>query len=403
MQKKSEMSAVDNVSAALSSDDILCEILIRLPPELVFRSLLVSKRWLNFICSSTFLQYYLNRWPVSYRLLGFFISNSLYLKSPKGGQRRPKTEPALPLLPTCQEGDELSDSAVLKPLGYLMDSANGLLLCGRHPKSYFVWNPITNERQELPHPRVHFDELCMAFLVDNYPVDDICYKVIRAKCESIVDDSKTVTIETYHSKTRTWYYSKLACSSALALTPWLAATVIRGVVHWYAAMGNLAIYDPQRDSRRIEVVKLPGSNDYEERALGESSDGLLQYGWSKETGMEIWVLRNDKCSSSGAKSSTFNWNLNYRLKFKTMWKRSLRVAKICRRFDKETQILSFHPKDSSSVYIRSGSEIFLYHVGTEKIEPVLYNGRGSSIMWDFSRVVPYFRPCWPHSSLCAVP
>ncbi|CAN0830732.1 F-box protein At5g03970 [Linum grandiflorum] len=344
------MSGVDNVSAALSSDDILCEILIRLPPELVFRSLLVSKRWLHFICSSSFLQYYLNRWPVSYRLLGFFISNTLYIKRPKGGQRRPKSEPALPMLPTCKEGDDLLDSRVLKPLGYLLDSANGLLLCGRHPKSYVVWNPITNERQKLPKPRVHFDELCMAFLVDNYPIEEMCYKVIRAKCESVIDDCKTVSIETYHSKTKTWYYSTLTSSSALALSPWLAATVIRGVVHWYAAMGNLAIYDPQCNESRIEVIKLPGANDYEERAIGESSDGVLQYGWSKETGMEIWFLRNDK--SAGLK-----WNL------------------------------------------RSGSEIFLYHLGRETVVPVLYHGRGSSIMWDFIRVVPYFRPCWPHSSL----
>ncbi|CAI0625416.1 unnamed protein product [Linum tenue] len=390
------MLVVDSVGAALSSDDVLCEILIRLPPAEVFRSLLVSKRWLRFICSSGFLQFYLNRWPVSYRLLGFFVSNNLYLKRPKDGQRRPKSEPALPLLPTCKEGDDLSFSGILKQLGYLIDSSNGLLLGGRHPKSYSVWNPITNKHQKLPHPRVYFEELCMAFLVDGYPIEDMCYKVIRAKCECIIDDIKTVCIETYHSKTRTWYYSILTCSSSLALCPWMAGTVVRGVVHWYAAMGNLAIYDAQSDERRIEVIKLPGSNDYEERALGESCDGLVQYGWSNESGMEIWVL---KSSDQGISSS--NWNLRYRLKFKTMWRRNLRmVAAGGCRFDKETQILSFYPKDSDSVYIRSGSEIFIYHRGTETVEPVSYHGRGSSIMWDFSKVVPYFRPCWPHSSVC---
>ncbi|CAL1382871.1 unnamed protein product [Linum trigynum] len=127
-------------------------------------------------------------------------------------------------------------------------------------------------------------------------------------------------------------------------------------------MGNLEIYDAQSGERRIVVIKLPGSNDYEERALVDSYDGLVQYGWSNESGMEIWGL---KSSDQGVSSS--KWDLRYRLKFKTMRRRNLRMmaAGSCR-FDKETQIVSFYAKDFDFVYIRSSFEIFVYHRGTEQ-------------------------------------
>ncbi|CAN1176706.1 hypothetical protein LINPERHAP2_LOCUS32683, partial [Linum perenne] len=63
--------------------------------------------------------------------------------------------------------------------------------------------------------------------------------------------------------------------------------------------------------------------------------------------------------------------------------------------------VSFHPKDFDTIYISSDLEIFLYHFGRETVEPLGYQGRSSSIMWDFNRVI-YFRPCWPHSSLCSM-
>ncbi|KAJ4845534.1 hypothetical protein Tsubulata_015621 [Turnera subulata] len=36
--------------------------------------------------------------------------------------------------------------------------------------------------------------------------------------------------------------------------------------------------------------------------------------------------------------------------------------------------------------------------GSLHLEAVHYSGRASSTMWDFNRVVPYFRPAWPHIS-----
>lgn len=398
--------ARNSVCTALSCDDILGDILLRLPPDVIPKLILVSKRWLYLICSYSFRHSYMGQWEVGSYLVAFFVWNSLYLGRRQSGLRRPRSEPAIPILSPTREGDELKFSKILNRLGYFIDSCNGVLLCGRHSRTYYVWDPVTRQQQKLPKPRVFFEEFCMAFIVENCPDENICYRVIRAKCECKLEGSNHVTIETYFSKNTTWCFSTLTCPSALSLTPWTVATVIRGVIHWYALRGSIAIYDPDHDEKRIGVVKLPGSFDFDEQVLGESSDGCLQYGWSNASGLQIWVLEKEEggyssiFSSNSDNNNSIKWNLRYKLNFKTMWRRNLTVANTFSTRTKETVILSFLLRKSQSVYIRSGSNIFVYDFEKGTVEAVQYEGRGSSIVWDFCKVVPYFKPSWPRSNLC---
>lgn len=393
----------DSVHAVLSCDDILQEILLRLPPSAVFKLIIISKRWLRVICSSSFRQCYVSRWKQNFRLLGFFVCNFLYLGRPRDGYQRPSWEPALPLLSTCKEGDDLKSSGILKKLGYFIDCSNGILLSGRHPKTYYVYNPMTKQQYQLPEPKQFYKMLCMAFIVEEYPDDVMCYKVIRAKCECKLKERNTVSTETFSSKTGTWKQTTLTCSTTFALRPRTVAMVVKGIVHWFAMWGNLAIYDPRFGDRRITLVKLPTgvlSREHEESVLGESSDGLLQYGQSSNLGVEIWVLDNEGgVTSSSYRNSTDlknKWILKWRLNFKVMWKQNPTLGMHC----KESQILSFLPKNSQSIFIRSGWNIFLCDLETKRVEMVYYQGRGAAISWESSKVVPYFLPAWPLSAVC---
>ncbi|PRQ41756.1 putative F-box domain-containing protein [Rosa chinensis] len=297
-EKKKEKILENDVHAALTCDDILNEILLRLPDKFIFGFILVSKRWLRVICSSSFRSDYHARWRVNFHLLGFFVCNQLYLCRRKDGMRRPKSEPALQLLRACEEGDDvcndLMSSGNCKQLGYFIDSANGLLLCGRHPLTYSVWNPINKVLFQLPQPQRFYKRLCMAFIAEDYFNDILHYKVIRANL------------------TGTWKHFTLTCSSNFSLRPWTVATVINGVVYWYATQGKIAIkesltiYDPRIGNTCIVLLKLPDgkiSQDYDEFVLGESSDGLLQYGQSSKSGMEIWVLEKEQDSISSITTS----------------------------------------------------------------------------------------------------
>ncbi|KAM0992340.1 hypothetical protein ACFX13_010771 [Malus domestica] len=376
-------------------DDILHEILLRLPEKSVFSLILVSKRWLRVICSPSFRCDYHARWKVNYHLLGFFVCNHLYLGISKYGMRRPLTEPAIHFLSACEEGDNLMVSAP-KQLGYFLGTSNGLLLFGRHPMTYTVWNPVSKQLCKLPQPQQFYQSLCMAFLTveDDCFNDAVHYKVIRAKC-NCRRESKTVSIETYSSISGTWKHFTLTCSSTFALRPWREATVVNGILHWFATQGNLAIYDPRLGNRRINLLKLPEgriSQDYDECVLGQSSDGLLQYGQSSTSGMEIWVLEAGESSfssiSTGNVQSQKKWNLRYRLGFKAMWKQNPDHGK----HSKEAKLMAFLHQNSEYIFIRAGWNIYFFHLKSQKLKEIRYLGRDPSIQWDDSTVVPFYRP-----------
>lgn len=389
----------NSVYDVLNCDDILHEILLRVPPPTIFKLIIVSKRCMHVICSSSFRRRYLTQWGQNFRLLGFFVCNFLYLGRPRDGYRRPSWEPALPFLSTCKEGDDLKTSGILKKLGYYMDSSNGIILSGIHPKIFYVYNTMTKQQYQLPEPQQFYKTLCMALIVEEYLDGDICYKVIRAKCESKLKERNTVSVETYSSKTGSWKQSTLMCSTSFALRPKTVGMVVGGVVHWLAIWGKLAIYDPRLGDRHVAVVKLPAgvlSQEHEESVLGESSDGFLQYGQSNNLGLEIWILEKElpEANSSLYYNCThlkYKWILRWRLNFKAIWKQvpSLNM------YFKETQILSFLPQNSTSVFVRLGWNIVLYDLETKTAEIVSYQGKGASISWESSKVVPYFLPKWP--------
>ncbi|KAL1313165.1 hypothetical protein HN51_039730 [Arachis hypogaea] len=397
MDKKS----CNSVYAVLNCDDILHDILLRLPPSTVHKLILVSKRWLRVVSSSSFRRCYLRKWGQDFRLLGFFVCNFLYLGRPRDGYRRPNWEPALPFLSTCEEGDDFKLSGILKQLGYFIDCSNGIILSGRHPKTYFVYNTMTKKKYQLPEPQQFYKTLCMALIVEESFDDDLCYKVIRAKCECKLRERNTVSIETYSSKTGKWKQSTLMCSTSFALRPRTVGMVVGGVVHWFAMWGKIAVYDPRLGDRYIALVKLPSgtlSHEYEECVLGESSDGLLQYGQSSNLGLEIWVLEKESDNPSLYCNCTrlkYKWVQRWKLNFKVIWKKNPPLSTQ----SKEAQILSFLPRNSRTVFIRSGSSIFLCDLGNKMVEPVNYQGRGAAISWESSKVVPCFLPAWPVSSL----
>ncbi|CAI8615588.1 unnamed protein product [Vicia faba] len=398
---------IDNTSVydVLNCDDIMHEILLRVPPSTLSKLIIVSKRWLSVVCNSSFRRCYLTQWGQEFRHLGFFVCNFLYLGRPRNGVCRPSWEPALPFLSTCKEGDDFMRSGILKKLGYFIDSCNGVILSGVHPKIYYVYHTMAKQRYQLPVPQQFYKTLCMALIVEEYLEGDICYKVIRAKCESKLRERNTVSIETYSSKTGKWKQTTLMCSTSFALVPRTVGMVVGGVVHWLAIWGKLVIYDPRLGDRNVALVKLPAgvlSQEHEESVLGESSDGLLQYGQSNNLGLEIWVLEKETgvgpSTYSNCTHLKYKWILRWRLNFKAIWKQIPTFSL----YFKETQILSFLPQNSTSVFIRVGWNIFQCDLETKTAEVVNYQGRGASISWESSKVVPYFLPAWPHSSSVSV-
>ncbi|XP_022937924.1 F-box protein At5g03970-like [Cucurbita moschata] len=386
----------DSIHSALACDDILTEILLRLPEKHVFKFILVSKKWLYLICDLPFRRCYEMQWGTHTRLFGFFVCNLLYIDRPQGGLRRPRYEPALPLLSTCKEGDDLMSSGFLRKLGYFIDYSDGLVLCGRHPKNYYVWNSVTKYRCLLPQPRKHYKCLCIAFITENRGEadGDMVYRIVRASCECKVDVINTISIETFSSMTWTWKQSTLVCSSDFSLSPWTVGTVIDQVIYWFGTYRSLAIYDPGFRERSINSIKLPVGQltyDYEDSILGESSDGLLQYGQSGKMGLEIWILYKEQATVTDRYE--YRWTLRHRLSSKEMSKHNPNSGIRT----KEPQVLSFIYRNPESVFIRLGSNIYLCNIRSKTLAVIPYHCDGVSIPWDSCKVVPYFQKIWPYS------
>ncbi|KAF3570863.1 hypothetical protein F2Q69_00062470 [Brassica cretica] len=78
-----------SVDQVINSDDIMSEIFLLLPPETVYKLILVSKRWLQIISDPFFRCTYLTKWKLMSKLVGFFICKTKKYGSFKYELRRP--------------------------------------------------------------------------------------------------------------------------------------------------------------------------------------------------------------------------------------------------------------------------------------------------------------------------
>ncbi|CAN6899693.1 unnamed protein product [Brassica oleracea] len=173
-----------------------------LPPETVYKLILVSKRWLQIISDPFFRCTYLTKWKRMSKLVGFFICKTKNSGSFEYELRRPPFEfhHSLPLKNIL--GDEI------KSLKHYVDSSNGFILCSPNPNDYYLWNPSTRRRHRIPHHEAHFEFPCTSLIVES-------------------------------SRGR----------------------VIGGVVYWYATGGRVAIYDTNSHEKRIGLRVLAHSPD----------------------------------------------------------------------------------------------------------------------------------------------
>ncbi|XP_010463187.1 PREDICTED: F-box protein At5g03970-like [Camelina sativa] len=383
IREKNNSGMISDLSAheVLNSDDAMFEILLLLLPETIYKVILVSKRWLQIVSNPVFRNTYLTKWKPRFHLIGFFISNTMYLNSQC---ILPRSEPRMPLLSTSIIGNEMEYSNVLKKLSYYIDSSNGLLLCGCHPKTYYLWDVNTRNHDETPCPQAHFSEFVMSLMTEDSLDKGLSYKVIHAECNSYVLNNKKVKVQTYSSKSSMWSYVELTCPQEISLRSWTPGSVIGSVVYWIATASQEAIYGTYDEEKRINQIKLPKIFDYDEQVFGESVDGSLQYGWSDKAVMEIWKLEK----------VTLQWVLQYKLRFKAMWKMNPVESK---RFSKtkETQLLTFMNQNSNSVYIRKDPHIFTCDFESQLVECLPHHGHASSFVWEYCKVWPYFRPIWP--------
>ncbi|XP_023533020.1 F-box protein At5g07610-like [Cucurbita pepo subsp. pepo] len=140
-------SAAAAAGSLANNDDLLVEILVRLPIPSVLRFKSVSKRWLSLISDPNFSHRRITFYPPTPS--GIFLTRHFWRPVPRGFGfvvLRPNP-PQVPF--------ESLEPSVPKRRIEILQSCNGLLLCcsyGRRygKNTYYVYNPMTKQYTTLP-------------------------------------------------------------------------------------------------------------------------------------------------------------------------------------------------------------------------------------------------------------
>ncbi|XP_047053499.1 uncharacterized protein LOC124659720 [Lolium rigidum] len=308
-------SASPELANPLDDDDLLHEIMLRLPPQppYLLRASIVSKRWRRLATDRKFLR----RFRIHHRkppLLGDFsyqhgkLSFRSYLDPPYH-------------IP--------SERFTLRPSGSeqwtCLDCRHGFLLFDDWISSQvIVWNPITDDLHIVPYP-LQFHEsrivliqsgavLCAA--ADQGHVHGAChsspFKVVALSSYPHKDEAVNEII-TFASV----YSSAVGIWSDLVSTtlPWSAikfpirSTLVGNTLHWLLAMNTTGILEFDLDAQRLAVTNTPLCAPPSDHNVGiiQSEDGgvglaalsgpryhpCLQM-WDRKVdshGVITWVLR----------------------------------------------------------------------------------------------------------------
>ncbi|KAL2541492.1 F-box protein [Abeliophyllum distichum] len=318
-------------------DDVLLEILARLPPKVVFKFRCVSKRWNKIINSPFFLRSYEERRKGSFAgsLLGFmhgFMQNKTRYTYTSGNPHLPPRPPIriLPLL-----GDQIF--TVPSELGYFISASNGLVLCGHQPMTYYVMNLLTKKWVSLPSPHSAYEVKSIELVCEESTTQLVAnYKVVRTCIPSDLELHNKLTIQTYSSKTGKWAESILvATSNPLSLFD--PPIVLNGVFHW-------------------------------------SSDGLLWCGYYTGLSLQIWTLpKGENGYKRSCNIPAKDWSLVHTVTLDSLCNDYSAISYLRKRLKYrhlDLYMLALIPWNPLIVVFRIDETVFLYNSESKSMEKV---------------------------------
>ncbi|GKC31012.1 hypothetical protein Tco_1038306 [Tanacetum coccineum] len=182
----------------LTNDDLLIEILIRLPILCIYLFTTVSKQWLRILNSSIF-TLNCSKIPNLDPPAGLFVNHlrslfECYFVS-------------LDFRLNLRKSTMNNSFGSAKEVDHvrILQSWNGLLLCAVWvwPVFYYVYNPLTNLFKRLPQPYYSHDDLrfyrSVVLRMAFDPIKSFDYKVVQAGRTSC-----DIEIQIYSSKTSNW-------------------------------------------------------------------------------------------------------------------------------------------------------------------------------------------------------
>nr|CAB3500381.1 unnamed protein product [Digitaria exilis] len=280
-----EAASAKRKPAASLKDELLVEILRRLPVRSVCRFKCVSRSWRNLISNPA------HRKKLPQTLAGFFYRSWNWERFPRSarhftnitGKGRPFIVPSFSFLPVP------SDNVTL------LDSCNGLLLCrcfgagdASPPFHYVVCNPATKKWVMLPDGSGEDRTACLGF----DPAVSSHFHVV----EYVLDEEECVTgVEIYSSKTAAWSFKESEWDSDVSLYDDERSVFLNGFMHMLTSdedNGNHVVAMVDMEGKTWRTIPVPtkyfvGSiHQYQGRLCFLNIDN------ADASKLSIWILKD---------------------------------------------------------------------------------------------------------------
>ncbi|CAN6284213.1 unnamed protein product, partial [Urochloa humidicola] len=273
-----------NTVASLT-DELLIEILCRLPVRDVCRFKCVSRSWLKLISDPV------HRKKLPHTLAGFFYDSWNDERFPReahhftnvSGKGPPFIFPSFSFLPVSR--DEVD----------LLDSCNGLLLCrcfvpgphegdGVRPFHYAVCNPATKKWVMLPDGSWASGEARTACLGFNPSVSSHFHVV-----EYVVDEEFCVTaVEIYSSKTAAWSFKENEWGDDVMLHDDARSVFLNGFMHMVSVAAGIVVVDMEGETWR--AIPVPSEDEFGFIYQAQGHLCFLNVNDADPSKLSIWIL-----------------------------------------------------------------------------------------------------------------
>lgn len=190
MRRKTETNTV----APDFDDDIIAEVLLRLPANSLLRFRCVCQSWLALISAPSFVKNHLSRVNTEHfhLLVGTWPSQASVLKDDDGD-----------IAITVLDYPVMSWSQCSSLYPIIYGSCNGLMCIEFEYGNLILWNPCTRDFKQLPEPELDCREYGETFIyLAGFSYDSTIadYKVIRGT--KIYEDP--ITLQVFTLKTGSW-------------------------------------------------------------------------------------------------------------------------------------------------------------------------------------------------------
>ncbi|XP_010249169.1 PREDICTED: F-box protein At5g07610-like [Nelumbo nucifera] len=273
----------------INDNDVMREVLSRLPIKSLLSCKCVCKWWNFLISDPIFAWNYVNRNPHLF-VSGFFLQKLLYL------QLYPDLE-FVTLDGTIDAAPEASLSFINDEKGVLIQhSCNGLLCCSssrchENDRVYYICKPTTKQYTVLPRPMA---TTVFGINIAFDPSKTLDYKVVCICDSELSSDHCQITV--YDSRTISW---RLSGSPFLQVEGLLYGRGVfwNGSLHWIGVKETSLRFDAEQELL-VEMPSPPLREGWEERRLryfGESRGHLhlIEIYGPRTTLFDVMELRKD--------------------------------------------------------------------------------------------------------------